>query len=90
MSNGEAASYGSEGDPMQTSVRPASVKAQLATWHANRGDKSIARSIIPRWKAQTVGEEVTKNPFKLLGMVSPFAWAMFFSLVSLQCLLLPR
>lgn len=60
--------------------RPTSIKAQLAAWHATRGNKSFARAMIPTWKTAEVDEErTTRNPFKLLGMVSPFAWAMFFS-----------
>jgi SHS family lactate transporter-like MFS transporter len=59
-------------------VKFASIKSQLATWHADRGNKSIARAMIPTMHAET-GEKTTKNPFKLLAMVSPFAWAMFFS-----------
>jgi SHS family lactate transporter-like MFS transporter len=36
--------------------------------------------MIPTWHTPPAGEErVTKNPFKLLGMVGPFAWMMFFS-----------
>jgi hypothetical protein len=59
---------------------PASIKAQLATWHATRGDKSFLRAMIPTYKTEADDvEATTKNPFKLLGMVSPFAWAMFFS-----------
>ncbi|WWC86814.1 uncharacterized protein L201_001693 [Kwoniella dendrophila CBS 6074] len=58
----------------------ASVKDQLATWHANRGDRSFARMMIPSPKGTTPGiTPTTKNPFKLMAMVSPFAWLMFFS-----------
>lgn len=61
-------------------VPTARASDQLATWHANRGSKSILRAMIPTWQKPPVGEEkITKNPFKLLGMVSPFAWLMFFS-----------
>jgi len=57
-----------------------SVKSQLAAWHANRGDKSFARAMIPTWNTAVTGEEgVTKNPFKLLRMVSGYGWLMFFS-----------
>jgi hypothetical protein len=56
------------------------VKSQLASWHANSGDKGFLRSCIPSWRTPVVGEEhVTKNPFKLLAMVSPFGWLMFLS-----------
>jgi SHS family lactate transporter-like MFS transporter len=46
-----------------------SVSAQLASWHANRGDKSILRSIIPSMNkpADAEADRTTKNPFKLLG-----------------------
>lgn len=61
-------------------VPTARVGDQLATWHANRGNKSILRAMIPTWQKPPEGEEkITKNPFKLLAMVSPFAWLMFFS-----------
>jgi SHS family lactate transporter-like MFS transporter len=57
-----------------------SVKSQLAAWHANRGEKSFLRAMIPTWHTSVAGEEgVTKNPFKLLGMVSKFGWMMFLS-----------
>jgi SHS family lactate transporter-like MFS transporter len=58
----------------------ASAKDQLAGWHANRGNKSFARAMIPSWKTPpTQAEPETKNPFKLIAMVSPMAWLMFFS-----------
>jgi SHS family lactate transporter-like MFS transporter len=61
-------------------VPSASIKSQLATWHSNRNNKSFLRAMIPTWHTPPAGEErVTKNPFKLLGMVGPFAWMMFFS-----------
>lgn len=66
-------------NPVEPEYKPTSIKAQLASWHANRGTKSFARSMIPTYKTPDDKDRVTKNPFKLLGMVSPFAWAMFFS-----------
>ncbi|ORY30339.1 major facilitator superfamily domain-containing protein [Naematelia encephala] len=61
-------------------VPKASIKAQLSVWHAGRGTKSFARAIIPSWKGTNHGgEKTTKNPFKLLAMVSFKAWLMFFS-----------
>ncbi|WWC68036.1 uncharacterized protein I206_101955 [Kwoniella pini CBS 10737] len=58
----------------------ASVKDQLATWHANRGDRSFVRCMIPSIRGTPPGElPTTKNPIKLFRMVSPFAWLMFFS-----------
>ena len=60
-------------------VPSASIKSQLQTWHSNRGNKSFARAMIPTWQTPPADEKVTKNPFKLLGSVSGFAWLMFFS-----------
>jgi SHS family lactate transporter-like MFS transporter len=58
----------------------ASPREQLATWHAGRGNKSFLRAMIPSWKVpEQEGERETRNPFKLVGMVSPLAWLMFFS-----------
>ncbi|WVF69702.1 hypothetical protein IAT40_004481 [Kwoniella sp. CBS 6097] len=59
----------------------ASIKDQLATWHANRGNKSFVRAMIPSpFREKVPGEiEVPKNPITLFRMVSPFAWLMFFS-----------
>ncbi|CAD6584508.1 MAG: hypothetical protein TREMPRED_003853 [Tremellales sp. Tagirdzhanova-0007] len=68
-----------DGSTVQTRIPTASIGSQLATWHANRGDKSIARAVIPSWQTESHGEKTTKNPFKLFAMVSPFGWAMFFS-----------
>ncbi|KAK4687269.1 MFS transporter, SHS family, lactate transporter, partial [Tremellales sp. Uapishka_1] len=72
---------GSETEHTRTK-HSAAIGPQLATWHANRlPGTSIARSVIPTWTGSKVGSEdkVTKNPFKLLGMVSGFGWMMFFS-----------
>ena len=55
----------------------ASPREQLELWHANRGDKSFAASIIPSWKVEQPDERVTRNPFKLAAMVGPFGWIMF-------------
>jgi SHS family lactate transporter-like MFS transporter len=61
-------------------VPTARAKDQLETWHSNRNNKSFLRAMIPTWHVPPAGEEATtKNPIKLLGMVSPFAWLMFFS-----------
>ncbi|WWC59556.1 uncharacterized protein I303_102112 [Kwoniella dejecticola CBS 10117] len=58
----------------------ASIKDQLATWHANRGDKSFLRAMIPSIRGTPYGETpTTKNPLKVIAMVSPFGWLMFFS-----------
>lgn len=60
--------------------RSSSVRDQLAAWHANRGDKSFVRCMIPSLRQPVAGEEPeTKNPFKIIRSVSPFAWLMFFS-----------
>jgi SHS family lactate transporter-like MFS transporter len=61
-------------------VNTASIKEQLATWHVGRGDKSFARAMIPTTYTPPSSEErVTKNPFKLLGMLDRTAWLLFFS-----------
>ena len=58
----------------------ASVSSQLAAWHANRGDRSFVSAMIPRWHSESDGERVTRNPFKLIRMVSLYpGWVMFFS-----------
>ena len=60
--------------------RTASVSAQLATWHAGRGNRSFLSAMIPRWRKLTVEEQkITKNPVKLLMMVNLRGWLMFFS-----------
>lgn len=86
MSNAQAAAYyppeGSDIVMDPSRIPSSSIKSQLATWHANRGDKSIASAIVPTWHTHSSSDEkVTKNPFKLFAMVSPFGWAMFFSSV---------
>jgi len=65
----------------ETRVRPsASLKSQLSTWHANRGNKSFLAAMIPRGHVPIAGEEaVTKNPIKLLRMVSLSGWLFFLS-----------
>lgn len=58
----------------------ASVKEQLATWHADRGNKSFLRAMIPTWyNPASAEEQTTKNPFKLMAMVGPQGWLLFFS-----------
>lgn len=60
--------------------RSSSIRDQLAAWHANRGDKSFLRCMIPSLRQPVAGEEPeTKNPFKIIRTVSPFGWLMFFS-----------
>ncbi|KAK8847478.1 hypothetical protein IAR55_005336 [Kwoniella newhampshirensis] len=60
--------------------RPASAKHQLSLWHANRGNKSFLRAMIPSARQPMAGEiPETKNPLKLIRMVSGFGWLMFFS-----------
>jgi len=58
--------------------RKATISEQLSVWHANRGNKTFAQALIPTWRTANRAEG-TKNPFKLLAMVSPFGWLMFFS-----------
>jgi len=53
-----------------------SVRAQLETWHADRGDHSIAWAAIPRPKKD---ENATKNPFKFLREISFQNWMLFLS-----------
>lgn len=63
-----------------SNVSKASIKQQLAAWHANRGDKSFVRAMIPTWHTPPEGETpTTKNPFKLMAMVSPMGWLLFLS-----------
>lgn len=60
--------------------RSSSIRDQLAAWHANRGDRSFLRCMIPSLRQPVAGEEPeTKNPFKIIRAVSPFGWLMFFS-----------
>lgn len=61
-------------------VDRSSIKEQLAVWHANRGDRSFASAMIPRWHKPAEEEfPTTKNPFKLFAMIGPMGWALFFS-----------
>lgn len=72
--------YGDESEMQPSRVPSGSIKSQLSAWHANRGNSSIGRAIVPTWRTHAVATETTtKNPFKLFAMVSPFGWAMFFS-----------
>ncbi|WVW78341.1 hypothetical protein I302_100295 [Kwoniella bestiolae CBS 10118] len=80
VESGKLHDHSSEEYAPQVHRHSASVKDQLATWHANRGDKSFVRAMIPSFRGTYPGEApTTKNPIKLLRMVSPFAWLMFFS-----------
>ncbi|WVQ69355.1 uncharacterized protein L199_007572 [Kwoniella botswanensis] len=80
VESGKLHDHNSEEYAPQVHRHSASVKDQLATWHANRGDKSFVRAMIPSFKGTYPGEApTTKNPIKLVRMVSPFAWLMFFS-----------
>ncbi|GFZ47800.1 hypothetical protein JCM24511_05547 [Saitozyma sp. JCM 24511] len=73
-------SHPADAGPIVHHAPTASVKDQLAGWHAGRGNKSFARAMIPSWKTPpTQAEPETKNPFKLVAMVSPMGWLMFFS-----------
>lgn len=54
----------------------ASVKEQLSTWHANRGDRSVVASILPRPHKD---DTATKNPFKLLREINFMGWMLFLS-----------
>jgi hypothetical protein len=87
------ANHSNNGDNYDQHVPAASIKSQLETWHSSRNNKSFLRAMIPTWHTPPAGEEkVTKNPFKLLGMVSPFAWMMFFSVcptISISSQLIP-
>ncbi|KAL7419353.1 hypothetical protein Q5752_006191 [Cryptotrichosporon argae] len=59
-----------------------SVRTQLAHWHADRGDKSFVRAMVPSFRKRAYdvdADRETKNPFKLLRMVSWSGWAFFFS-----------
>jgi SHS family lactate transporter-like MFS transporter len=53
-----------------------SIRAQLETWHADRGDKSIAKAMIPRPKTS---KDASKNPIKFLGEISGINWLLFLS-----------
>ncbi|KAL1409553.1 hypothetical protein Q8F55_003537 [Vanrija albida] len=56
---------------------PTSVRGQLAGWHANRGDRSFLRAMIPRWKAGTTDDEVIYNPIRLLATMKAMDWMYF-------------
>ena len=61
-------------------VDRSSLSDQLAVWHANRGNRSFKSAMIPRWhKPAEEDIPTTKNPFKLIRMVGPMGWALFFS-----------
>ncbi|RXK36287.1 MFS transporter, SHS family, lactate transporter [Tremella mesenterica] len=71
---------GKDDDSQKPKVQRASISSQLATWHADRGDKTFIQAMIPRIHHPANGIKVTKNPFKLLAMVSLYpGWLMFFS-----------
>jgi hypothetical protein len=53
-----------------------SVRAQLDTWHANRGSRSIVSAMVPR---PHTSADASKNPLKFLGEISLMNWALFFS-----------
>ncbi|WVQ75950.1 hypothetical protein IAR50_005585 [Cryptococcus sp. DSM 104548] len=73
-------SISADSHPLPERKRSASIKDQLRGWHANRGDRSFLRSIIPSIRQPVGGEEPeTKNPFKQLAAVPPYAWLLFFS-----------
>lgn len=56
-----------------------SIRAQLDDWHADRGNKTFAQSIIPSWKHHTNPEDVViYNPITLIRMLSMKDWAYFF------------
>ena len=61
-------------------VRFATVHEQLSDWRPDN-DKGFLRSCIPTWYHNPVyaSEKETKNPIKLLGMISPMGWLVFFS-----------
>ena len=82
MAARQAAYYADE-DPQQARPRvaSASISSQLATWHANRGNKSFMSAMIPRAHSEIASEHVTRNPITLFRMVSLPAWLMFFSQV---------
>lgn len=58
------------------SIHGYSIKAQLEGWHANRGNKSVARSIIPPW-CPPKDEPTILNPFKLVKDLTLMNWLMF-------------
>lgn len=61
-------------------VHDGSIKAQLDNWHANRGNKSFLRAMIPSpHGASLTGEKISKNPITLMRMVSLRGWLYFFS-----------
>ncbi|WOO79089.1 Carboxylic acid transporter [Vanrija pseudolonga] len=58
----------------------ANLAAQIETWHANRGDRSVISSMIPRPNPndKVEGEVVSKNPIKLFARLTPMGAAQYF------------
>lgn len=56
----------------------ASIRSQLEVWHANRGNKSILRAIIPPW-CPNKEAKTSKNLFALLREITWRHWLIFFS-----------
>lgn len=65
--------------PAPTSFK-VNLAAQIETWHANRGDRSVISSMIPRPNPndKVEGEVVSKNPIKLFARLSPMGAAQYF------------
>ncbi|BEJ12863.1 hypothetical protein CspHIS471_0300370 [Cutaneotrichosporon sp. HIS471] len=54
------------------------LKTQIETWHSNRGDRSVAASIIPV-PGRNRTQDTPTNPFKVLSRMTPLAYACFFA-----------
>lgn len=57
-------------------IHGTSIRSQLEGWHAHRGNKSVARAIIPPW-CPPKEEPPVLNPFKLVKDLTWLNWAMF-------------
>jgi SHS family lactate transporter-like MFS transporter len=64
------------GEHEEERSHPYSIRAQLEGWHAHRGNKSIARGIIPPWCPEK-DEPAELNPLKFLKELTWLNWAMF-------------
>lgn len=60
----------------QDRIHGYSIRSQLEGWHANRGNKSVARAMVPPW-CPPKDEPTILNPFKLVKNMTALQWLMF-------------